>query len=324
MRSTRAFFCALPSLVTISLSLAHSPDPDDVFMWWPITGMIRPPTSAQAQLIQPAHVLSAPEIDTDGFSFTPFAADIAVLNRRALERADLDITAISFFAWAGARARYQLTSFGSSFGEGYGPKIVSRHARTLSPDSVVAVPGVKTSAFLLLTLFAAGTPFRHVEMPFDQILDAVARGDRGITHGLLIHQSQLTYQDLGLHLLVDLGQWWCNSTSLPLPLGGNALRRDLDQRFAPGVTQRLVNVLDRSIRHALTHRERSIQYAMQFAPELSRSGAERYIDMYVSKLTMDCGSIGKSAIERLLSEAARLGLCPAISQVDLLRPAGLA
>ena len=320
-------------------------------MWWPITGMIDPPRDAQR--VEPARVISKPEIDTGGVQFTSIATDIAALNRRAIEQGDLDITAISMFAWASVRARYQLTSFGSSFGEGYGPKVVTRatnperqrvggssavpgalksdplaYARGSFTqgsfrDAVVAVPGTKTTAFLLLSMLAGPGSFRYVEMPFDRILEAVARGTGGVTHGLLIHQSQLTFAELGLELLVDLGQWWGGTTGLPLPLGGNAVRRDLDQRFGPGLTQRVANIMDRSVRYALEHRERSIEYSMRFAPELTRAGAEKYIDMYVSPLTVDCGERGGRAIERLLHEGSRLGMCTGIDRVDLLRPGGV-
>jgi 1,4-dihydroxy-6-naphthoate synthase len=333
--------------VPITLSLAHSPDPDDVFMWWPITGMIDPPRDAQR--VEPARVISRPELDTGGVRFTSIATDIAVLNRRAIDVGDLDITAISMFAWASVRSKYQLTSFGSSFGEGYGPRVV---ARATSPEreragerhvsktegskgpvacapgslknALVAVPGTKTTAFLLLSMFAGAGSFRCVEMPFDRVLNAVATGEGGVTHGLLIHQSQLTFAELGLELLVDLGAWWGGTTGLPLPLGGNAVRRDLDQRFKPGLSQHVANIMDRSVRYALEHRQRSIEYAMRFAPELSRAGAEKYIDMYVSPLTVECGQRGESAIERLLSEAARQGMSERVERVDLLRPGGLA
>lgn len=325
---------SIASCVTIPLSLAHSPDPDDVFMWWPITGMIEPPIDAQR--IVPARVISKPEIDTGGFEFTSIAADIAALNRRAAERGDLDITALSMFAWAHVRARYRLTSFGSSFGEGYGPRVVRRknaqslndatRSLTLPDDAIIAVPGTRTTAFLLLNMAmgqrAAG--LRFVEMEFDRILDAVARGDRGVTHGLLIHQSQLTFAELGLELVVDLGSWWQDFTGMALPLGGNAIRRDVDQRFGAGTAQRLANVMQRSLCYALEHRERSTEYAMKFAPELSRESAERYLDMYVSPLTIDCGERGRQAIERLVREGARIGLCPDVPNVDLLRPGGLA
>lgn len=316
------------------LTLAHSPDPDDVFMWWPITGMIEPPPDPQR--LATARVISPPEIDTGSFTFTPVAADIAALNRRAIVAADFDITALSIFTFAKVFARYQLTSFGGSFGEGYGPRIVARPdspslpipdqplRSPLSDQLVIAVPGVETSAFLLLSLLLGPGMFRFVELPFDRILAAVASGEPGVTHGLLIHQSQLTFADLGLSLIVDLGERWRSLTSLPLPLGGNAVRRDLDQRFEPGAAARVVTLMDRSLRHALAHRDRSLEYARRFAPELDRAAADRYLSMYVSPLTLDCGRTGERAIEELLRRAHQLNLLPSQPPLDILRPSALA
>lgn len=287
-------------------------------MWWPITGMIDPPHDPQR--IEPSRIISSPELDTGNIRFTPIAADIAALNRRALAHSDLDITAMSVFAWAHVCAKYVLTSFGSSFGEGYGPRVVARAApdqpltltRSLPPGSLVAVPGTQTSAFLLLSMLLGKGSFKYIEMPFDRILDAVASGHSGITHGLLIHQSQLTFASLNLHLLIDLGAWWQSTTALPLPLGGNAIRRDLDTRYPPGTLQHVTNLMHRSLQHALTHRERSVEYAMRFAPELNRTDAERYLDMYVSPLTLNAGERGQSSMQRLLDEAASMDMCPRV------------
>lgn len=309
-----------------TLTLAHSPDPDDVYMWWPITGMIEPPRDPQA--IVPARVISPPEIDTRGFRFQSIAADIAALNRRAVAQGDLDITAISINGYAHVRDRYQLTSFGSSMGFGYGPKVVARSDRSadladlFSSDAVIAIPGVQTTAYLLLCMMLGErhARVRTVEMPFDQILDAVATRRDGVTHGLLIHQSQLTFADLGLHLIADVGDWWLKRTGLPLPLGGNAVRRDLDSRFESGFTTRVVDVLYASLEHARRHHDRSLDYCMRFAPELTRDRAEKYIQMYVSDLTIDAGEVGRSAIQRLLDEGSALGLCPGPGMVKLLQP----
>ncbi len=316
---------------TLTLTLAHSPDPDDVFMWWPITGMIDP--SDHARIIKP------PVLDTGRFAFNALPADIDVLNRRAIEVGDLEITALSIFAWSQVSTRYALTCCGSSFGEGYGPKLVIRATElgsasstramttSVSPisgigelptDPLIAIPGTRTTAFLLLSLALQGKPFRILEMPFDQILDAVA--SKRADAGLLIHQSQLTFSDLGLKQIIDLGEWWGQHTRLPLPLGGNALRLDLEDRFGPGTLGEITNLLDRSIRHALANRDESTRYAMMFAPEISRAQADRYIDMYVSNLTIDAGDRGLAAIQRLLDEAARanMGLNPGI--VRMIRP----
>ncbi len=314
----------------VRLTLAHSPDPDDVFMWWPITGMIDPPQDPQA--IVPSRVITPPIIDTAPFVFEPVAADIAALNRRAIARADLDITALSVFAYAKVSDRYRLTAFAGSFGEGYGPRIVARpdapkipiddrpHRLPIGDHIVIAVPGVETSAFLLLSLLLGPGMFRFVEMPFDHILSAVQSGERGVTHGLLIHQSQLVFSQLGLELILDLGAHWLDITGLPLPLGGNAVRRDLDHRCGPGATTRVVNLLDASLRHAHHDRDRSLDYARRFAPELDRAATDRYLNMYVSPLTLDCGDRGQQAIEELLRRAQTHALITPQPPLDLLRP----
>lgn len=337
----------LSTLKPIQLTLAHSPDPDDVFMWWPITGMIDPPRDAQA--IEPAHIISKPVLDTGDFSFAPIAADIAVLNRRALnpapDAASLDITALSIFAWAHVAKTYRLTSFGSSMGMGFGPKIVSRieppgalpqaaspnpgvanrlvdrlRSSLSGPDVVLAIPGKQTTAFLLTTMMLddLAPRLKTIELPFDQILAAVQRGDA--THGLLIHQSQLTFASHNLHLVADVGAYWRHATSLPLPLGGNAVIRSLDDRFGPETSKRLAKLLSASIAHALRERATSIKYCMRFAPELSQEQAEKYIDMYVSDLTVDAGPGGERAIKLLLDAAAERGLISPIARLDLLRP----
>lgn len=312
-----------------TLTLAHSPDPDDVFMWWPITGKIDPVRKdggGFGVVVEPAR------LETGRFVFRALAEDIAVLNRRAIASGDLDITALSMFTWAHVRDRYQLTACGSSMGDGYGPKVVCRRGEGGRPARTIAVPGVKTTAFLLWRMWEeagggpAGEGLRAIgepeiaELPFDRILEAVSSGraDRG----LLIHQSQLTYASLGLEQLVDLGQWWGERTGLPLPLGGNAVRRDLDARFGPGAIGEVVGLLDGSIRYALEHRDESVRYCMRFAPEIDRDQAERYIDMYVSSLTVDMGARGEAALRRLLDEAARLRLAPAVETIEVARADG--
>lgn len=283
-------------------------------MWWPITGMIDPDDHTR--------VVSPPVLDTGRFTFRALPADIDVLNRRAIEHCDLDITALSVFAWAMVADRYALTSCGGSFGEGYGPKLVA--GTELPAEPLIAVPGARTTAYLLLSLALKerGQTFRTLELPFDQILDAVAAGRSDA--GLLIHQSQLTFADLGLVQLLDLGTWWLERTGLPLPLGGNALCRDLEHRHGPGTLREVTAILDRSIRHALMHRDESTRYAMRFAPEISRAQADRYIDMYVSDLTVDAGpppsGRGLMAIQRLLDLAAQEGLCRWTGPVCLVRP----
>ncbi|MBX3386123.1 MAG: hypothetical protein KF768_06105 [Phycisphaeraceae bacterium] len=319
----------------IEITIAHSPDPDDVFMWWPLTGMVDPADTTR--------VVSPPEIDCGPFRFKSLAADIAVLNRRAIELGDLDVTAISMFAYARVADRYILTACGSSMGEGYGPKLVLNRAGFAAgadrlirddagsvrailaskPEIKIAVPGVQTTAFACLCMLMdwsglADWAGRVVERPFDEILPAVERADSQdsggvIGAGVLIHQSQLTYGDHGVMEAIDFGRWWRSKTGLPLPLGGNAVRRDLDVRYGPGTLASLVELLDRSVRYSLEHRERSLQYALGWAPELSIDQIGRYIDMYVSDLTVDMGAKGEEAIARLLREASGRGLCARLS-----------
>lgn len=298
------------------LTLAHSPDPDDAFMWWPITGKVAPsPPGATPALLAPPH------LDTGRFRFRAVPADIETLNRRAAERADLDITALSARAYADAAAKYAIAACGSSFGDGYGPKVVCRAEATLRCDGclreqrpVIAVPGARTTAFLVLSLLI-GERFEFVEMPFERIIDAVVGGRVGA--GLIIHEAQLTFQDAGLRQLVDLGGWWGEWTGLPLPLGLNAVRRDLDERFGPGTIAQVAATLRRSVAHAIAHRDESLDYAMGFAmgnthgseAPPTRASVARFVDMYVNRWTVDMGDAGREAIARLLREGAAAGLC---------------
>lgn len=303
------------------LVLAHSPDPDDVFMWWPITGQITPDGTP---LPGPA---GRPVIDTGRFRFRPFPADIEVLNRRAATSGDIDITALSFRAYADVHRRYQLTSCGSSFGDGYGPKVIAAREMTVAslmdPAARIAVPGRRTTAFLALGLLLGpagmADPDRFIEMPFERVIPAVAEGE--VEAGLVIHEGQLTFVDAGLRLVVDLGAWWKRSTGLPLPLGANAVRRDLNARYGPGSIADVASTLRRSIEHAMERRAESVEYTMPFAlANMARAGAvrheptpervERYIGLYVNELTLDMGSAGREALRRLYQSGSAAGLCP--------------
>lgn len=294
--------------MTTTLTLAHSPDPDDVFMWWPLGSPDTPPV-----------------VDTEGLRFQPLPEDIQVLNRRAIEQGDLDITAISIHAYPHVRGHYRLTSCAGSFGDSYGPKLVARAGATPSGadpagwmrerDPLVAVPGRHTTAFLALTLLL-GRPFRFVEMRFDAIGPAVARGEADA--GLLIHDAQLTYAAEGLAELADLGAWWRRERNLPLPLGGNVVRRDLDQRHGPGTTTRVARVLYRSIRHAMDHLREGVRRISPLYPTLSEPTLIRYLGMYVNDLTLDPGPDARRAIETLLGEGRERGLCPDPGPIDLL------
>jgi 1,4-dihydroxy-6-naphthoate synthase len=288
----------------IELTIGHSPDPDDAFMWWPL---------GTPEL--------EPSIDTGPFRFTPVADDIEKLNRRAIEVGDLDITACSVHTYAHIRERYMLTACGGSLGDGYGPRIIAREAQPESwlktPGLRIAVPGTKTTAYLTLRLML-GADFEHVVMPFETITDAVRSGE--VDAGVVIHEAQITYADLGLASIADLGDWWKRETGLPLPLGGNAVRRDIDDRFGPGTLARLADVLRASIEHAMTHREQGVRYALGFAqPGTGDAQADRFIGMYVNDLTLDLGTAGEQAMQRLLDQASDLGLAPAPGRIDPLR-----
>lgn len=280
----------------ITLTLAHSPDPDDAFMWWPL-GV-------------PALGM-APEIDTGRFRFEPVAADIQDLNVRAVERGDLDITALSFFAFAHASGRYTLTDCGSSMGDGYGPKVLARNPRHAAwlgtPGLTIGVPGEKTSAFLVLRLML-GRAFTFRAMHFREIIPALLRGE--IDAGLVIHEAQVTFADAGLHLAADLGRWWTETTGLPMPLGANAVRRDLDDRHGPGTIRAVERTLRASIEHALAHRERGLDYAMRYAADTPRPLADRFIALYVNDLTLSMGERGRAAARLLLEKAHEAALAP--------------
>lgn len=299
---------------TPTLTLAHSPDPDDVFMWWPLGSREE-----------------APAFDTGAFRFEPIAEDIQVLNRRAIERGDLDITAISMHAYPHVRGRYRLTDCAGSFGEGYGPKVVARvdsaaptqNDAAISwladPARVIAVPGVHTTAFLILQLML-GRKITPLEAPFHEIGHVVA--SRRADAGLLIHDAQLTYGELGLREIGDLGAWWHRETALPLALGGNVIRRDLDERFGAGSLRRVGELLRRSIVWSLAHREEGIARIQGRYPNLDLPTLDRYLSMYVSPLTVCCGEAGRSSVEHLFRKGHAAGLCPDPGTVDMLACGG--
>ncbi|MFO0874828.1 MAG: MqnA/MqnD/SBP family protein [Phycisphaerales bacterium] len=286
-----------------TLTLAHSPDPDDAFMWWPLLALDG----------------RSPAIDTGRFRFETTALDIELLNQRA-ERAEFDITAISCAQYARVQRRYALTGCGASVGDGYGPKLVARApmalARLGEPDAVLAVPGTRTTAFMTASLLLGPGTFRHAVVPFDEIIRRVAAGE--FTAGIVIHEGQLTFQESGLVLLRDLGAWWRERTGLPLPLGANAIKRDLDDRFGPGTVREVTETLARSVAHALGHRDASVRYALGFARDMDAATADRFVTMYVNHWTLDYGPRGRDAVRRLLAEAHAAGLGPAVDEVTFV------
>ena len=271
-----------------TLTIGHSPDPDDAFMWWPLDGVI----------------------DTGRFRFRAVPEDIETLNRRAVEVGDLDITAISMHTYASVHDRYALTSSGASVGDGFGPKIVARqgHDRAWlkTPGLTIAIPGERTTAYLAARL-CIGRAFGFVVMPFETIMGAVADGS--VDAGVIIHEGQLTYGESGLSLIADLGAWWKERTGMPLPLGANAVRRDLDGRFGAGTMREVSGILGRSIGHALAHRAEGVAHAGRFARGLPDETTDEFISMYVNELTVDLGELGAGA-----------GLCPDPGVIDLVFP----
>jgi 1,4-dihydroxy-6-naphthoate synthase len=277
------------------IHVAHSPDADDAFMFWAMAGG---------------------KIDTGGRRYVHELADIESLNRRALA-AELEVTAVSLHAYAYLADRYALLAHGASIGDRYGPRIVARtpapaDARRALAGRRVAVPGELTTAFLALRLYQPDA--RHVVVPFDEIEDYVAAGNADA--GILIHEGQLTYADRGLHLWADMGEWWYGETGLPLPLGGNVVRRDLGDELMRAIARDL----KASVQYGLAHRAEALQHAQGFSRGLDAARTDRFIDMYVNDYTVDYGPVGRRAVEELFARAHRAGLLRA--PVDLTFVAG--
>jgi len=271
-----------PQKTIREITVAHSPDSDDAFMFYGMaTNKVRVP----------------------GVKFTHTLCDIETLNRMALE-GHYDITAVSFHAYPYIQDRYAIMPSGGSVGEGYGPMIVA--SRNIPADEIgkikIAVPGTMTTAYLALKLYAPDCVTEVV--PFDQIMPRVLDGK--YEAGLIIHEGQLTYGKVGLYRVIDLGKWWRDLTGMPLPLGGNAIRREL----GPTLLLACCNALRDSIRYALENREEALQYAMQFARDLDVQQADKFIGMYVNERTLDYGKDGREAITKLLEMGYERGLIP--------------
>jgi 1,4-dihydroxy-6-naphthoate synthase len=262
--------------------VAHSPDSDDAFMHYG---------------------LASGKVPSEGLTFEHLLADIETLNRTAFE-GKYEVSAVSFHAYAHLADQYLLLPHGSSMGDNYGPIVVTRPDGPTSLENVtVAIPGLLTTAFLALRLFKPDVSYEV--MPFDQIQDAVRDGR--VAAGLLIHEGQLTYGDEGLQKVVDLGEWWSEHTSgLPLPLGGNVIRRDL----GPEMVSKVSRILHASIKYALDHRDEALDYALQFGRGLDRRKADRFVGMYVNELTLDYGPRGREALQRLMTEGYAKGILP--------------
>jgi 1,4-dihydroxy-6-naphthoate synthase len=267
---------------TRTITVAHSPDSDDAFMFYG---------------------LATNKIETGDLKFEHVLEDIQTLNEKAT-RGVYDVTAISFHAYAYVHDKYALLPHGASIGEGYGPILVARepHAVEDIPRLKIAVPGTMTSAFLALRILSP--EFEYVVVPFDRIIDAVREG--AADAGLLIHEGQLFYQNVGLKKVVDLGEWWKDWTGLPLPMGGNAVRRDLGAE----TIKRVSEYLHESIRYSLDNRRDALAYAMQFARDMDTELADRFVGMWVNQLTLDYTERGRIAVQRLLDEGAARGVIP--------------
>ena len=283
--------------------IGHSPDSDDAFMFYG---------------------LASRKVETHGVRYEHVLRDIQTLNEWAGE-GRLECTAISVHAYAYVADRYAILCHGASMGDGYGPIVVARRPLSISALSgcTIAVPGVMTSAYLALGLFldqpliAESEPadrpgVRYRVMPFDAIMPAVASGQ--IDAGLLIHEGQLTYATAGLSMIVDLGAWWKERTELPLPLGVNTIRRDIDPALAGLVSE----ALKRSIVLGLEQRQEALGYALEFARDMPMETADRFVGMYVNSWTVDMGEVGKESIRRFLGEAARRGLAPDVGAIDFV------
>jgi 1,4-dihydroxy-6-naphthoate synthase len=278
------------------ITVGHSPDPDDAFMFY---------------------ALAHDKLDTGDLQFRHELMDIETLNRRAL-RGELEVSAVSLHAYAYLLDRYALLPTGCSMGDRYGPMIVARRPMTLDDlkQTRLAVPGTMTTAYLTLRLLLSSLGQKdapaHEVVPFDQIIPAVAGGR--FDAGLIIHEGQLTFQNQGLHLVADLGVWWQDRTGLPLPLGGNVVRRDLGAT----VIARISDLLRQSIRYGLAHRDEALGYALRYGRDLDKALADRFVGMYVNDWTLDYGPRGREAVKRLLDEGHRAGVLPAPVAVEFV------
>ena len=267
---------------TRTISVAHSPDSDDAFMFYG---------------------LATNKLDTGNLKFTHVLEDIQTLNEKA-QTGVYDVTAVSFHAYAYVSDKYALLPHGASIGDKYGPIVVSNEL--MKPEEIgsamIAVPGEMTSAFLALRLF--NQDFKYKVVPFDKIIDAVKSGEADA--GLLIHEGQLFYHKLGLSKVLDLGEWWHERTGLPLPMGGNVIRRDL----GPELMRKVSKCLKESIQFSLDNRENALSYAMQFARDMDTDTADRFVAMWVNNLTLDYGKRGREGVRRLLDEGYEKGIIP--------------
>ncbi len=273
-----------------TITVAHSPDSDDAFMFYG---------------------LATNKLETAGLKFEHTLKDIQTLNEDA-KKGVFDVTAISFHAYAYVADKYALLPHGASIGDKYGPILVSKEPRRAEeiPNMRIAIPGELTSAFLALRIY--NQDFEYVVVPFDKIIDYVKAGKADA--GLLIHEGQLFYKQVGLDKVIDLGEWWFEKTGLPLPMGGNVIRRDLGEKLMHEVSK----CLHRSIKYSLEHREDALSYAMQFARDMQPELVDRFVAMWVNELTLDYGERGRKAVRLLLEEGFEKGIIPNKVEVDFV------
>ena len=278
----------IPGIRTITV--AHSPDSDDAFMFYG---------------------LATNKLETEGLKFEHTLKDIQTLNEDA-KNGVFDVTAISFHAYAYVADKYALLPHGASIGDKYGPILVSKEPRSADEISSmkIAIPGEMTSAFLALKIFNPN--FEYVVIPFDEIIDAVQKDK--VDAGLLIHEGQLFYNQMGLHKVLDLGEWWFDKTGLPLPMGGNVIRRDLGKDLMKQVSKHL----HASIVYSMENREDALSYAMQFARDMQPELADRFVAMWVNDLTLDYGDRGREAVKRLMAEGHKAGIIPNKVKIDFV------
>jgi 1,4-dihydroxy-6-naphthoate synthase len=275
---------------TVEIKLAHSPDSDDAFMFY---------------------ALATHKLATPGYKYTHILSDIQTLNEAALTET-YDVTAVSFAAYPSLRDKYVLLDCGASFGENYGPIVVA--SKSMKKEELagrrIGVPGLKTTAYLTLKLFEPN--FEPVVMAFDKILDAVK--NEVVEAGLLIHEGQLLFPQLGMHRVIDLGVWWQEQTGLPLPLGGNAVRRAL----GPALGLQIAKTIKDSVEYGLEHREEALNYAMQFARDMETEIADKFVGMYVNRWTLGYGERGKQAVRALIERGTAAGLLPGPPDIEFL------
>ncbi len=278
----------MTELEKMDIHVGHSPDPDDAFMF---------------------HALANDKIDTGRYNFTHELQDIETLNQRAFS-GELELTAVSLHGYAHLADKYAICSCGASMGDKYGPMVVAKSEMSVDDlkGKTIAIPGKLTTAFLTLQLLL-GDQATYVEHPFDEILNLVERGE--VDAGLIIHEGQLTYGDQGLSLVIDMGVWWYEETGLPLPLGANAIRRDLGREVMEEVTV----YLKQSIQYGLDHREDALAYAMKYGRDLDTAKTDKFVGMYVNDWTLDFGEVGRKAVAELMKRGFEAGIIP--HKVDL-------